>query len=96
MQHFENLLQCVLKIDCSVSKWEIVRDVAKILLLCGWGVRLKLPEFTCIVSCSVSPNHYLLKYHKTMLFGYLHVVGAGGQLWLSETLTVIDILSYLL
>ena len=65
---------------------------------CCVAARLNLPEFTWLVSCSVSPNHYLFQYHKTIFFGYLHVVGAGGQLWLSETLNVIykcDILSYL-
>ena len=68
------------------------RDVASTLL---WGgVRLNLPEFTWLISCSIATDHYLFQCLKATFFGYLQVVGAGGQAWLSKTFKVQDSLYY--
>ena len=54
------------------------RNVARALQLGGGGdVGLNLPEFTCLVGCSIVNDHYLSKNLKAMVFGYLQEVRPG-------------------
>ena len=49
----------------------------------GWGiVRLNLPEFIWLVSCSIVIEDYSFQYCNAMFLSYLHAVGAGRQAWL--------------
>ena len=41
------------------------------------GVRLNLPEVTCLRSCSIVTDHYLLKRFKALFFGHLQEVVTG-------------------
>ena len=56
------------------------------------GVRLNLPAFTWLISCSIVTDHYLFQCLKAMFFGYLKEERAGGQARLSKTLNVQHIL----
>ena len=41
-------------------------------------MRLNLPEFTWLISCSIASDHCLIQFLKEMLVGCLQAIRAGG------------------
>ena len=68
----------------------MIKDFAIALRL--RDVRLNLPEFTWLISCSIVTDHYIFQRFKGLFFGYLQEVGAEGYAWLSITFNVLHIL----
>ena len=57
----------------------IPRDVARTLRL--GGVRLTLPDFTRLISCSIGTGHYLFQCLKAMFVCYLQTAKTGRLVW---------------
>ena len=43
-----------------------------------------------LATCSIATGHYLFQYLRVIFFGYLNVVAAEGQAWLSKILHVLN------